>query len=317
MKSKILIRKIKAYDLKEVEAFVREAVTVFDGSLFTKGQSVLLKPNLLRAASPDRCVTTHPVVLEAVCRVFRDLGMGRIDIGDSPAMGSLKYTAIKAGYGGLQSRYDVGIVPFADPVECDIEENVAYLKIAGSLKNYDHIINLPKIKSHQQMTVTLAIKNLFGCVIGKRKPVLHCMVKNDKIKFGRMLVDIARLINPTLTIADGIQAMEGNGPISGTPYPLGLMTAGQDMTALEKVITEILGVPSSRAFVLEAARQRGYGSHDLRDIELVGETELNSLAVRDFQLASREMDISFNPLRILKSVVKNLYQTRVREKFSE
>jgi len=314
VKTKILVRKIKGYDLKEVEAFVREAVALFGSSRFQKGQSVLLKPNLLRAASPERCVTTHPVVLEAVCRVFRDLGAGRIDISDSPAMGSLKYTAIKAGYGKLQSRYDVGIVPFTDPVEIDIEENVACLKIAGSLKNYDHIINLPKVKSHQQMTVTLAVKNLFGCVIGKRKPILHCMVKNDKIKFGRMLVDIARLINPSLTIADGIQAMQGNGPISGTPYPLGLMTAGRDMTALEKVITEILRVPSSKAFVLEAARQRGYGAHDLRDIEMVGETDLKSLAVHDFQLASHEMDISFNPLKIIKSVVKNLYQTRVREK---
>ena len=146
MKAKILVRKIKIYDLKEVEAFVREAVTLFGSSLFQKGQSVLLKPNLLRAASPERCVTTHPVVLEAVCRVFRDMGVGRIDIGDSPAMGSLEYTAIKAGYGKLQSRYDVGIVPFTDPVDIHIEENVAFLKIAGSLKNYDHIVNLPKIK---------------------------------------------------------------------------------------------------------------------------------------------------------------------------
>lgn len=316
MKSKILIRTIKQYDLKEVESFVRETVTLFGDTLFQKGQSVLLKPNLLRAASPAQCVTTHPVVLEAVCRVLRDMGVGRIDIGDSPSMGSLKYAARQAGYEDLQSRYDVGIVPFTDPVPCKIQENVSYLKIAGSLKNYDRIINLPKVKSHQQMTVTLGVKNLFGCVIGKRKPVLHCMVKNDKVKFGRMLVDIARQINPALTIVDGIQAMQGNGPISGTPYPLGLMTAGQDMTALEKVITEILRVPASRAFVLEAARQRKYGACDLRDISLVGETDLKSLAAHDFQLANFDMDISFNPLKVLKSVLKNLYQTRVREKLS-
>lgn len=316
MKSKILIRKIKQYDLKEVESFVRETVTLFGDTLFQKGQSILLKPNLLRAASPAQCVTTHPVVLEAVCRVLRDMGVGRIDIGDSPSMGSLKYVARQAGYEDLQSRYDVGIVPFTDPVPCEIQENVSYLKIAGSLKNYDRIVNLPKVKSHQQMTVTLGIKNLFGCVIGKRKPVLHCMVKNDKVKFGRMLVDIARQINPALTIVDGIQAMEGNGPISGTPYPLGLMTAGQDMTALEKVITEILRVPTSRAFVLEAARQRKYGAYDPQDISLVGETDLKSLTAHDFQLANFDMDISFNPLKVLKSVLKNLYQTKVREKLS-
>ena len=316
MKSKTLLRKVPTYDLREVESFVRDAFALCDVSLFEKNQSILLKPNLLRAFHPSHCVTTHPVVLEATCRVLRDMGMGKIDISDSPAMGSLEHVASKAGYDGLQSKYDVGIVPFSNPVEIEVVENVPYLKIAGSLKNYDHIINLPKVKSHQQMTVTLGIKNLFGCVIGKRKPILHCMVKNDKIKFGRMLIDIAKQINPVLTIADGIHAMEGNGPISGTPYKLGLISASQDMIALEKVFIEILKVPSSRAFVLEAARQREYGSSNLSDIDLIGETDLQSLVAHDYQLANFNMDISFNPIRVVKSIVKNIYQTKVSEKFS-
>jgi uncharacterized protein (DUF362 family) len=316
MKSKALLRKVQTYDLGEVENFVRDAFSLCDKSLFKKNQSILLKPNLLRAFPPSHCVTTHPIVLEATCRVLRDMGVGKIDVGDSPAMGSLEYVARKAGYESVQSKYDVGIVPFSDPVDIEVEENVPYLKIAGSLKNYDHIINLPKVKSHQQMTVTLAIKNLFGCVIGKRKPILHCMVKNDKIKFGRMLIDIAKQINPVLTIVDGIHAMEGNGPISGTPYKLGLMSASQDMIALEKVMSTILKVPSSSAFVLEAARQRNYGAGDLSEMDLVGETDLQSLVAHDYQLANFDMDISFNPLRVVKSIVKNIFQTKVSEKFS-
>jgi uncharacterized protein (DUF362 family) len=316
MKSKTLLRKVATYDLSEVENFVRDAFSLCDNSLFKKQQRILLKPNLLRAFPPNHCVTTHPVVLEATCRVLRDIGVGKIDIGDSPAMGSLEHVAHTAGYDHLKSKYDVDIVSFSDPVDIEIEENVPYLKIAGSLKNYDHIINLPKVKSHQQMTVTLAIKNLFGCVIGKRKPVLHCLVKNDKVKFGRMLIDIAKQINPVLTIVDGIHGMQGNGPISGTPYKLGLMSASQDMIALEHVISKILQVHSSRAFVLEAAKQRNYGANDLNEIELVGETDLQSLVAHDYQLANFDMDISFNPLRVVKSILKNIYQTKVSEKFS-
>jgi len=315
MKSKILLRKVSNYNLGEVESFVRDAFSLCDNSLFKNNQNILLKPNLLRAFPPSRCVTTHPVVLEAVCRVLRDLGVGKIDIGDSPAMGSLVHVARMAGYDSLQKKYNVSIVPFSNPVEIEVAENVPYLKVAGSLKNYDHIINLPKVKSHQQMTVTLAIKNLFGCVIGKRKPILHCMVKNDKVKFGRMLIDIAKQINPVLTIVDGIHAMEGNGPISGTPYKLGLMSASQDMIALEKVITKILSIPDSRAFVLEAARQRDYGASNLNDIDLIGETDLQSLVAHGYQLANFDMDISFNPLRVVKSILKNTYQTKVIEKF--
>ena len=85
------------------------------------------------------------------------------------------------------------------------------------------------------MTLTLSVKNLFGLVIGKRKPVLHCLVKNNKVTFGKILVDIAKQVAPSLTIIDGISAMQGNGPINGTPYPLGLLAAGQDMTALDRV----------------------------------------------------------------------------------
>ena len=68
-----------------------------------------------------------------------------------------------------------------------------------------------------------------------------------------MLVDIAKQVAPSLTIIDGISAMQGNGPINGTPYPLGLLAVGQDMTALDRVMTEIIGVPWKSVHTLEAA----------------------------------------------------------------
>ena len=161
------------------------------------------------------------------------------------------------------------------------------------------------------MVMTLAIKNLFGLVIGKRKPVLHCLVKNNKIKFGKMLIDIARHVNPCLTVADGIEAMQGQGPIHGSPYPLGLLLASQDMTALERVAAEILMF--QKVYALEAARLKGYGNYDLEKIELCGEVNLLNLTVSDFKPA-RPMDISFNPYRVLKSFVKQFYEVGIKEK---
>ncbi len=316
MKTQILLRKIESYDLEAVENFVRESFALFDSkpSSFQSGQKVMLKPNLLRAFMPDRCVTTHPVLLEAVCRVLKDHSIDRIDISDSPALGSLNAVAHKAGYGPLIKKYGVRFVPLANPVAFRTEENIAHLKIAGNLTHYDHIINLPKFKSHCQMTLTLSIKNLFGLVIGKRKPVLHCLVNNDKVKFGRMLVDIARHVKPTLTIVDGIQAMQGQGPANGTPYSLGVLAAGRDMTALDRVLTEIVRVPPEKVYALEAARQKEFGTHDLNAIELHGEGDLESLKVSDFQMAELPIDISFNPFRIAKSVLKQFYEIRIKEK---
>ncbi len=313
MKSKVHIQKIESYSLDKVESFVREALSVIDekGTLFSTGQKVLLKPNLLRGFSPEHCVTTHPKVVEAMCRVLRDYSVGQITISDSPALGSLQAVASKAGYDPLKKLYGVKIVPLTDPVPFENEEGVPHLKIAGCLEEFDRIINLPKVKSHCQMAMTLAIKNLFGLVIGKRKPVLHCLVKNDKIKFGKMLIDIARHVNPCLTLADGIEAMQGQGPINGSPYPLGVLIASKDMTALDRVAAEILMFP--KVYALEAARLKGYGNYDLDKIEISGETDLSKLTVSDFESA-RPMDISFNPYRVMKSFLKQIYEIGIKEK---
>ena len=318
MNPKILLRKSDAYHPGPVEGFVRESVSLFSekGLLFGSGDKVLLKPNLLRGFASERCVTTHPAVVDAVCRVLKDLGVSRIDLSDSPAIGSLEAVANKAGYSDLQKRYGVRFVELSDPIPLVTEENIAHLKIAGSIREYDSIINLPKFKSHCQMTLTLAIKNLFGLVIGKRKPVLHCLVKNDKVTFGKMLIDIAKHVAPSLTIIDGVTAMQGNGPINGSPYPLGLLAAGTDMTALDRVLAEIVNVPINKVYALQAARIRQYGQWDLQHIECVSETDLDSLKVSDFQLAKYPVDITFNPFRLAKSFLKQFYEVGIKERLS-
>lgn len=318
MPSKIHIQKIPEYSLEAVEAFVRESVALFSGPepLFSTGQKVMLKPNLLRAFRPERCVTTHPVVLEAVCRVLKDCSVGQIDISDSPAFGSLEHVAGKAGYKPLVKRYGVRLVPLKNPRSFPSQESITGLKLSGNIAAYDRIVNLPKFKSHCQMTLTLGIKNLFGLVVGKRKPILHCKVDNNKITFGKMLVDIAKHVNPCLTIVDGIQAMQGQGPANGTPYNLGILAAGQDLTALDRVLAELVDVPLESVYALEAARIKQFGNYAMSAIELVGETNLDALKAPDFQLAKIPLGISFHPWHMIKSFVKQIYQIGIGEKLA-
>jgi uncharacterized protein (DUF362 family) len=314
MKSQVHLQKLNSYSLDGVVHFVRNSLKVLDpeSSLFGHGQKVLLKPNLLRGFEPGRCVTTHPVVVEAVCQVLKDLSVSHIVISDSPALGSLSVVARKAGYTFLKKKYGVQILPLSNPVIFENAEHVPHLKIAGCLQHYDRIINLPKVKSHCQMTMTLCIKNLFGLVIGKRKPALHCLVKNDKLKFGKMLIDIAHHVNPCLSIADGIEAMQGQGPINGTPYPLGVMGASQDMTALDLIFAHLLKMPPEKVYSLEAARIKQFGQTNIDDIIISGVMDYHSLAVEDFKKAY-PLDISFNPLRVIKSFVKQIYELRIKE----
>ncbi|PIP71917.1 MAG: hypothetical protein COW89_09330 [Nitrospinae bacterium CG22_combo_CG10-13_8_21_14_all_47_10] len=317
MKSKVHLQKLDNYSLNGVELFVRDSLNVLDpqNSLFGPGQKVLLKPNLLRGFTPERCVTTHPVVVEAMCRVLKDMAVREIVISDSPALGSLSAVADKAGYGFLEKKYGVRILPLTDPVPFENTEQVPHLKVAGCLQHYDQIINLPKVKSHCQMTMTLGIKNLFGLVIGKRKPALHCLVKNDKLKFGKMLIDIARHVNPCLTIVDGIQAMQGQGPINGTPYPLGVMGASKDMTALDRVFADLLNIPLEKVYALEAARLKQFGQYHLEEMEISGIADYRSLSVENFKQAY-PIDISFNPLKLIKSFVKQFYEVGIKERLA-
>jgi uncharacterized protein (DUF362 family) len=316
MKSKIHLQQIKEYSLDDVEQFVRDSLEVLDpeASMFGPGQKVLLKPNLLKGFTPERCVTTHPVVVEAVCRVLKDLSVSQIVISDSPALGSLSAVAKKAGYGSLEKKYGAQILPLTNPIPFDNTEQVPHLKIAGCLDQFDRVINLPKVKSHCQMTMTLGIKNLFGLVIGKRKPVLHCLVKNDKIKFGKMLIDIARHVKPDLTIVDGIQAMQGQGPLNGTPYSMGVMGAGIDITALDRIFAELLNIPLDKVYALQAARLKQYGKYHMEDIEISGTTDYKSFAVENFKQAC-PIDISFDPFRLLKSFFKQFYEIGIKENF--
>jgi uncharacterized protein (DUF362 family) len=318
MKSKILLRKINSYRSDHIESFVQESVNLLENKrqLFGPTNKILLKPNLLRGFDPDKCVTTHPALIDAVCRILKDLGINKIDLSDSPAMGSLISVAKKAGYGDLSKRYGVRITPLSHPISLNTDENIPSLKIAGSIREYDSIINLPKFKSHCQMTLTLSVKNLFGLVIGKRKPVLHCLVKNDKLTFGKMLIDIAKQVAPSLTIIDGINAMQGNGPINGSPYPLGILAAGQDMIALDRVMTEIVGVPWKSIYTLEAARIKNYGQWDLEQIDYIGELNIDSFKVSDFKLAKFPMDITFNPFRLAKSFLKHFYEVGIKERLA-
>jgi uncharacterized protein (DUF362 family) len=317
MKAKVHLQKLDNYSLNGVELFVRDSLNVLDpqNSLFGPGQKVLLKPNLLRGFTPERCVTTHPVVVEAMCRVLKDMAVREIVISDSPALGSLSAVADKAGYGFLEKKYGVRILPLTDPVPFENTEQVPHLKVAGCLQHYDQIINLPKVKSHCQMTMTLGIKNLFGLVIGKRKPALHCLVKNDKLKFGKMLIDIARHVNPCLTIVDGIQAMQGQGPINGTPYPLGVMGASKDMTALDRVFADLLNIPLEKVYALEAARLKQFGQYHLEEMEISGIADYRSLSVENFKQAY-PIDISFNPLKLIKSFVKQFYEVGIKERLA-
>ena len=252
------------------------------------GASVLLKPNLLAGRAPEEAVTTHPEIVAAVARAALESG-GNVVIGDSPGVGSLRSVAAKSGIAAVAEELGTPLCEFTEAVEVERPAGARFRKlaIARPALDADAVINLPKVKTHQQMFLTLAVKNLFGCVVGREKIAWHMSAGRDATAFARVLVEICQAVAPVLSIADGVVGMEGPGPSHGDRRAFGFIAASADPFALDTVLTWLLGFRPEELPVLVAAREAradglDVGETDMEHIELAGHPaeELRARRVR-------------------------------------
>jgi len=235
------------------------------------GDRVLLKPNLLAPKTPEAAVTTHPEVIRAVALEVMEAG-GEVYLGDSPAVGSLAWVLKRTGIMPVVQELGIRTVPFRTPVTVPVPDGGVYKSflLAEEATRYDLILNLPKFKTHGMMTLTLAVKNMFGTVVGAAKPGWHLQA-SDTVRFADMLLDVWRALPSGLNIMDGIIAMEGNGPGSGDPLDLGLLIASPSALALDAVAGPIAGLGRERHPVLYQAGVRGLDGADSGQIQVMGE----------------------------------------------
>lgn len=258
------------------------------------GESIVLKPNLLRAADPDEAVTTHPAVVAAVGRAVL-AGGASAQIADSPGAG-YRYTeaALKRTYDrcgmtavaeetGMALNFDVGheIVSHPDG------RLVRRFEVITPVARADGLINLCKLKTHEFTGMTGAVKNLFGVVPGLLKPGYHGKLA-DTQRFAAMTLDLAGLIAPRLNLMDAVVGMEGDGPGSGDPRPVGWLLGSEDPLALDVVAGEMMGLPAADNPLLVEAEARGTAPWRPDQVELVGAT-LEELRVPGFRLPTTRL----------------------------
>jgi uncharacterized protein (DUF362 family)/NAD-dependent dihydropyrimidine dehydrogenase PreA subunit len=227
---------------------------------FSTGEKILLKPNLLSAVAPARAVTTHPAVFKAVAQILREYGI-KLTFGDSPATASSANAAKKSGIAEAAEEMDVPMADFNAGREIKALDD-------SLVKRFLIVVSLSKMKTHGFQIMTGAIKNQFGCIPGLRKAEFHAKL-SDPMQFGRMLVDLTRLIRPRLYVMDAIEAMEGNGPGGGEPRSLNLLMFSYDPVAMDTIAARIMGLEPHTIPVLYWAEKIGFGS--LSDLQLVGD----------------------------------------------
>lgn len=285
MKARVAIRKAGEYSQEVLSASIEGLLEDLGGMrAFVKpGDRVLLKPNLLKSAPPDQAVVTHPALVETVASMVLDCG-ATVALGDSPPLGNLVKVLAKSGYDDFMKRLNVRAVPFHEKMPVEFPDGRLFRRIdlAREIFDFDCVINLPKLKTHTQMGLTLAVKNLFGTVIGSDKAGWHLRAGRDYDTFATVLVQIYDRVRPGLSLIDGILAMEGNGPNSGTPRQVGLIGASADAVALDAVMTRLIGFPAQSVRTTVLAHRMGVGVGEEAGIELVGDS-LDELPLRDFK----------------------------------
>jgi uncharacterized protein (DUF362 family) len=283
------------------------------GAIVKSGDRVLLKPNLIVAGRPSQAIATNPDLVYCVAQMVQEAG-GQPFLGDSPAMGSVQGVAKANGLLPIAQELKLPIVEFYGQHYSSISDSFDRLWLSKEAMGADVIVNLPKVKSHQQLTLTLGVKNLFGCVPGKVKVRWHWLIGKDPNRFGEMLVETARLLAPELTILDGIIAHQGNGPTRGEPRFLGLLAATCNVFALDRAFAEILKVDPLTVPTIAASLRLGL----CPKLEAIDFPTLKpeDCQVEDWQLATRSVPIYFSLPRVVLSTLKDWSIRRIQEPVS-
>jgi len=281
-----------------IEAFVKQ------------GDRVLLKPNLLTGGRPGKECITRPEIVYGVAQLVKEAG-GKPFFGDSPAFGSARGVAIANGYLPLIEELNIPVVEFHGQRYETVSQSFNHLRLCREAMEADVVINLPKLKSHVQLTLTMGVKNLFGCVPGKMKAWWHMEAGKDETRFGEMLVETARAINPDLTILDGIIGHEGNGPSGGEPRQLNILAASSDVFALDRAVLEIVNIDPELVPTVAAAQRLGLNP-ELTNLHFPRQQPVD-LQVMDWRLPDALVPIDFGLPRVLKSTFRHLYIRFIKE----
>lgn len=254
----LVVVRESSYEYAQLRERLFAVMDLVGGRRMGRGERVLVKPNLLSPARPEEAVLTHPLVVRAAVEYVLEVG-GRPVVMDSPALGSFGRILREGGFADALRGLGVEAAPFAESATVDVGPPFGRIEVARAALECPWVLNLPKLKTHAQMLLTLGVKNLFGCVVGHRKPDWHLRLGVDGEMFARLLVTIHEVVKPAFTVLDGVLALEGQGPgKGGTPRPVGVLMASRDAYALDAAVCRLLSLPPEDLPTLRWARRLGH-----------------------------------------------------------
>jgi uncharacterized protein (DUF362 family)/Pyruvate/2-oxoacid:ferredoxin oxidoreductase delta subunit len=238
----VQIRKIESYDPAALDAAVKSFLREMPLSRVNRSKRVLIKPNLLGAYPPERAVTTHPAVVEALVRYWLEKGK-EVWIGDSPG-GALNVERVweTCGYNDLAKRYPVKLVNLSTAGFRELDYEGTKVKISEVFWRCGIIINVAKYKTHSLTGFTGGLKNLYGLVPGLIKTDYHRLYPATK-DFAALLLALYWLTRSRVSYSfiDGILGMDGAGPSAGRVRNFGLLFGSRSIPAMDYTAARLMG----------------------------------------------------------------------------
>ena len=255
LRSRVAVLRADAYS-ENLDQLLFDGIRLFNLGL--RGRSVLLKPNLVEYI-PGKPVNTDPRLVGAAAEAFLRLGAASVVVAEGP--GHHRDTDLVVHETSLVDQLSQRKIPFVDLnrdelIKTKLRANysgLGHLWLPRTVLASDFIVSMPKVKTHHWAGVTLSMKNMFGIVPGCRygwpKNVLHWAGIHESI------LDVCATVRPHFVIADGIIAMEGDGPLNGTPKALNTILLADDPVTADSALAQLLGFnPWSIQHIREASQ---------------------------------------------------------------
>ncbi|EHJ46695.1 protein of unknown function DUF362 [Solidesulfovibrio carbinoliphilus subsp. oakridgensis] len=304
MSHSIFLRRVAGYDDPGLDGIV-SALLAAAGCQAGRGDRVLVKPNLVAPRNPSLSCS-HPSVVRAVCRHLIASG-ARVTVADSPAFGTGRIVARLTGLTEALANLPVRVASLDCPRPVRLSGG-GTIGVSRLALEADHIVNVPRLKCHDQMGLTLAVKNFFGCVCGFRKSLAHQRLGKCLGRFARMLLDVSAALPPSTSLLDGVVAMHKAGPVGGEAFALGLLAAAANPVALDTAIYARLGLsPESIPLWREALALDLPGSR-ADEVHFPMETP-DAFDVAGFMTPRVLAPLAFEPSRFVRGRVRSLLVT--------
>jgi len=265
-RSRVAILNVEQYS-QEIGQLLAAGLALFP--IGVQGKTVVLKPNLVDYL-PNNAINTHPLLVLAAAESFRRLGAKSVVVAEGP--GHQRDTQLVLSQSGYQQSLRDEKVRFVDLNRDELIRTPLRASYMGmkdlwlprTVLEADFLVSMPKIKAHHWSGVTLSMKNMFGIVPGARygwpKNILHWKGIQESI------LDLCATVPVRFVIADGIVAMEGNGPLNGTPRPLGKIVLADDPVAADATCARLMGFEPNRiVHIREGSKFLGNSSPALID----------------------------------------------------